>query len=841
MAVCKKITGTLFILFLIVSRSFSQDYVVSGVVSDARTRQPLAFVNIVINDSRFGGSTDIDGKFRLKSSDPVKYLQLSYVGYAPRTFYVGTRHENLVITMTEKDIDLTEVEILPGVNPAHRIIRNAIDNRELNDPEKLQSFSYTSYDKTVFIIDADTSLRNPFTDTLQAKRKSNVTLEFEPETDTTLSDSARLDSAEFFIQKLMEQQYLFLMENVTKRKFLAPDRNYNEVIATKMSGFKDPMFVFLTTQIQSFSFYKPFITIFQQNYVNPIGTGSLSKYFFKLEDTTYVGKDTIFVISFRPRHGTNFDGLKGVISISTHKWGIRSVIAQPYGEAGGISIKIQQSYDIIDSNYWFPVQLNTDISLNNFRIGKYVAIGSGRYYIRDIVLNPELVRREFNHLDVEVNKDATIRTETYWDQYRVDSLTSRDKKTYEVLDSIGKANNFDKMAKNFKTLLTGRIPWGPIEFDINKFIGYNTYEGLILGLGIHTSDKVSKTFKIGGYYQYAFAVSTSKYGGDASVVINRRHDVRVKAAYFYDLTESGGVSFPDDNESVLSGNFRPLLLKQLDRTQCANASISFRATKYLLMNAGFNWSHKKTSNYDLATYEGNAVILQDDFIFTEFGAGFKWAYGEKFIQTTDSKMSLGTKFPILWVQYTRGIKGLADGGFDYDRFDLKLRKTFNIKYLGKLTVQVSAGYVDQPIPACNLFNGNGSYRLITLFAPYSFATMRMNEFLNSGYGALYLYHDFEQLLFKGKKWFHPEFAIAQNIGFGFLADKSRYAYYNEDLKEMNLGYYESGLLINNIVNLKLYKVGIGAFYRWGPYSFDNVGDNFAYKISLIFPLNAFTN
>ena len=144
-----------------------------------------------------------------------------------------------------------------------------------------------------------------------------------------------MDSLDTFIKKLMSQQYLFLMENVTKRKFMAPDRNYNEVIATKMSGFKDPMFVFLTTQIQSFSFYKPFITIFQQNYVNPIGTGSLSKYFFKLEDTTYVGKDTVYIISFRPRHGTNFDGLKGVISISTFKWGIQNVKAQPYGPAGG--------------------------------------------------------------------------------------------------------------------------------------------------------------------------------------------------------------------------------------------------------------------------------------------------------------------------------------------------------------------------------------------------------------------------------------------------------------------------------------------------------------------------
>jgi hypothetical protein len=52
---------------------------------------------------------------------------------------------------------------------------------------------------------------------------------------------------------------------------------------------------------------------------------------------------------------------------------------------------------------------------------------------------------------------------------------------------------------------------------------------------------------------------------------------------------------------------------------------------------------------------------------------------------------------------------------------------------------------------------------------------------------------------------------------------------------MELGYYESGLLINNIVNLRIYTIGLGAFYRWGPYSMEKTGDNFAYKFTLIFP------
>jgi len=834
-------TRNIFLLYFILASLVSSGqniYYVSGKVTDSKTKEPLAFVNIVINNSQYGGTTDIDGKFRLRSAYPVQRLQLSYVGYIPLTYPVGNKTENLSIQMTRTEIELTEVDIFPGINPAHRIIRNAIENRDQNDPEKLSSFSYTSYDKVVFTAEADTSINKEFKDTLAQKHQHQVLLFTLPASDTLTVDSTRTDSNNMALKNLLNKQFLFLMENVTKRKFLAPDKNYNQVIATRMSGFKDPIFVFLTTQIQSFSFYKPFITIFQNTYVNPISSGSLSKYFFKLEDTLYSSKDTVFVISFRPRRGANFDGLKGVISINTNKWAIQNVIAQPNHNQKGLRIKIQQLYELVDGEHWFPVQLNTDVKFMMLQVGGYAAIAKGRSYIRDIVLNPELVRREFNHLDVEVEKAAIDRSEKYWNQYRIDSLTAKDRKTYHIIDSIGKVTNFDKYAKGFKTILSGRIPLKIIDFDLTRVLGYDTYEGLILGLGIHTNDRIAKWFKIGGFYQYSFAISTAKYGGDASFLLNKRNDFSIRGGYFYDLVESGGVKFFDDYNSILSGNFQPLLVKKLDRVENENFSLTIRARKYWLFNLGISRSFKRSTTSDLATAVGNAVILQDEFQFTDVIAALKWAYKEKFIQTIDDKISLGTNYPVIWLQYTHGIKGLLDGQFEYNRLDLKARKTFMIKYLGKLTIQLNAGYVDQPVPACDLYYGNASYRLITLYAPNSFATMRMNEFLSSKYASLSIYHDFGYLLFKGKKWFHPEFALSQNIGFGWLDHPERYRYVNlsqEPYKTMDLGYYESGLLINKLIDLKLYTIGIGAFYRWGPYSMNNTWDNFAWKVTVIFP------
>ncbi len=811
--------------------AFSQEvFTVSGKVTDKNTHKPLAFVNIVQEDGS-GGTSDIDGKFRFRWNSRPRYLAFSYVGYEALKYPLTENLQNLQIGMNPKQIELKEVEVLPGVNPAHRMIKNAIDNRDVNDPEKLLSFSYTSYDKTFFTVDTDTTLGKSVVD-------SNMMKRFMMRGDSSaFGDTIRkkmADTSEAKTKAFFESQYLFLMENVTKRKFLHPDKNYNKVIAARMSGFKDPIFVFLTTQIQSFSFYKPFITIFQSSYVNPIGAGSLSKYFFKLEDTTYTGHDTTFIISFRPGKGTNFDGMKGVISISSNKWAIQNVTAEP-AKSSGMQIRIQQMYELIEGEHWFPMQLNTDVTFYNLQAGRHFLIAKGRSYIKDIVLNPDLVKREFSYLDVEVDKSAGARTDEFWNQYRTDTLSSKDRKTYKVLDSIGKSANLDKYAKSLQTILTGRWPWGPIDIDISKFINYNTYEGLILGLGIHTNDKLARWFRIGGFYQYAFAISTSVYGGDGTFYINKRHDISLAADYYYNLVPSGLVSFPLDNESILGGNFGPLFSLKLDRTQHFGMNFGFRAFKWFLFNLGLSNDFKTSTTWDYAVIQGNSVTLGDQFTFTEVKAGFKWAYKEQYIQTIDNRINLGTKYPLVWIEYTRGIKGFINGQYDYNKIDLKVKKTFNIKFLGKLTFQLSGGYVDQPIPACNLYYGNATYRVFSLYAPNTFGTMRMNEFLSNTYASLFIYHDFGHLLLKGRKWFHPEFAIAQNIGFGWLDNKDHYAFQTPPPREMNLGYYESGLLINNIVNLKLYTIGLGAFYRWGPYGFDNVGDNFAYKVSIIFP------
>ena len=59
----------------------AQPHQIKGKVVDSKTKEPLAFVNITINDGRYGGTTDIDGIFTLQSNQKIHLLNFTYVGY----------------------------------------------------------------------------------------------------------------------------------------------------------------------------------------------------------------------------------------------------------------------------------------------------------------------------------------------------------------------------------------------------------------------------------------------------------------------------------------------------------------------------------------------------------------------------------------------------------------------------------------------------------------------------------------------------------------------------------------------------------------------------------------
>lgn len=814
----KTVSILLFLFLILRIQSIAQTVVIKGRVIDYETRDALAFVNIQVNEGPEGCISDIDGRFVVRSSVPVYKLKLSYVGYEPLEFKSENMNKEILIRLKKTAYELPEIVVKPGINPAHRIISQAVANRFINNHENLPSFSYTSYEKMVF---------GPESDSI-------------PAIDSLAADSSYIRAKAFF-----DKQHLFMMESVVKRDFKFPGENYNRVIASRVSGFSDPLFVFLISQLQSTSFYKDVIKIVDKDYINPVSNGSFRKYYFEIQDTLIEPwpYDTTYIISFRPLLNTNFDGLKGTVYISTNGFAIRNVIAVPSVEEGVFSIKIQQLYDFVDSTRWFPVQLNTDLIIKNTAIkidntGKnsLKMKGRGKSYISNINFDPKLRRDQFGAIEVDILPDAYKQTEQTWNRYRIDSLSAQEKRTYQFVDSIGKAKNFDKLTKKFDAFMNGKVTLGYVDMYLDYLFKVNHYEGLRLGLKLSTSDKVSKWFRIGGYGAYGFLDTKWKYGVDGTLIFDRFRDFTLKAAFYNDVEEAGAdTKFRQERNLLNPERFREIMVEKMDHTRSYSASLNSRILKYMTVGTAFA-VYNRTPLYDykyLVAAGENINITTSDFNFTEASLTMRYAYGEKYIKNARSIMSLGTDYPIIQFAFTHGFENVLGGQYVYNRFDLKINKAIFIKYLGTTSFTFQAGIIDRDIPYVNLYNSNASYRPFTFYTPVSFATMRMDEFTADRFASLFISHNFGNLLFRSRH-FKPEPELVTNIGIGSLSHPENHG--KDGIKSYEKGYFESGMVINKIVRLGITNLGLAWFYRYGPYSMPTPSENMAWKIAFQFIL-----
>lgn len=813
------------------------DVILLGRVVDQDTGEPLAFVNIVYNERGTGTTTGIDGRFTITSGLMPDFLKLSYVGYEAKTVIPSGDDAGrvMLIGMEQKPVLLEEVTIRPGINPAHRIILRALENRRMNNPEMLSSFSYTSYNRLYFTLVPDTllsrinlpgtsgvSIRFAFTGETGAEEK-------EPESDGATGE---VDSSEIRLREFIEKQHLFLMESVSKRQYRRPGRNNEQVVASRVSGFQDPSFTLLATQLQSFTFYDDFISILDRRYLNPISRGSTSRYSFILEDSMFTEQDdTLYIISFRPYPNRNFDGLQGVVYINTNGYAVQNVIAEPFEPQSFFTIRIQQNYNFVDGRQWFPGELNTDIIFGRESVStgtrtSYRPVGIGKSYLSDIVLEPELSRRNFGSVELEVMADAYRRDNSFWDLYRTEPLSSKDLQTYHYMDSVGQAANFDRTLRIFETLASGYIPWGYLNIDYSSLLDYNYFEGLRPGLRLVTGERVSRRFSAGGHLAWGFKDKRLKYGAETSLLLYRPGDIKIGLSYSNDVEEAGGYDFFGTGSALSTESFRRFMVGRMDYSEKYDASLSFRLLRHF--GGRVYLTRSVVTPGDDYVFAGDAGT-GGPFHFTEAGLQLRFAYRERFMQTPrGTRISMGTDYPVVWINAGIGT-GLFDGEYEYTRISAAAFHTIETRRFGRASVMLEGGVNNSQVTYQLLFSGKGSFRDFSVEAANSFATMRPAEFISDRFLSLFLRQNFESLLFRSGS-FRPEVVLVTNMGIGQLSGRENHL--NIPVNTMEKGYIESGVLVNNLLRQFFLGYGIGVFYRYGPYSFDRVADNFAFKLTL---------
>ncbi|GGE07675.1 DUF5686 and carboxypeptidase-like regulatory domain-containing protein [Psychroflexus salis] len=804
-------------VLLCTSLAYGQ-FEISGKVIDAKTSESLAFANITFNAiSNRGVITDIDGNFYYQSKDSLKTLKVSYLGYKDLQIEVK-QYKDVILQLETSEESLNEVIITNGENPALRIIRKVIANRDLNNPLKKGGFKYTAYNRS--IIDREgrqktaDSLRNAFLNQIEKG-------ELDPKSDS-ISDYEKI--------LIQERNFnIMLFESVSQRKFLPPDLSEEKVIATRVSGFKNPYFAMLATELQPFGFYEDNIDLLDLHFLNPIASGSIKRYDYQLEEQIFRAKDTIFNISFQPKKSSNIDGLKGFMYVNSNGYALQNIVAEPFDEMM-INLKIQQKYQYLNNEDWFPEQLNFEIMENN---GVFI---NGKSYLSEIELLDSLKKKDFSEVALTYAKDAPNKPEAFWDAYRIDSLSQKDKATYRVVDSIGERLKLDKIVEVGTEIGNGYIPWGKFNIPINRFFGYNKHEGFRLGAGLETNKKLFKNIVFGGYVAYGHRDNDWKYGVKIRFDIDPTKDMFLQLNYQNDVREIGTASMNRSSGFSLNGDLRSFIASHMDFVESFELKFGRRDLKYLTWSASLKNENIKPQ-YDYFFIENQNLISNYSNTQAEFK--LRYAHRERIVETPLKRVSLGTNYPVFNAIYTQGFDNLLGGDFSYQKIEASVHQSFFLRNFGKTRYRFQTGYLDGNVPLGLLFTGEGSKDNDIPVVMYdTFQTMLPYEFLSDRYAHLFLTHDLGSLLFKTKK-FSPGLVIHHNMGWGSLNTVFSHAwtYKTKDDVFIESGLELTKLIQMNYLNTMYFNFGIGGFYRYGDYSLDNSSDNFALKINTTFSFN----
>jgi Family of unknown function (DUF5686) len=763
-------------------------------ILDQNTNQPVSFANVRTLDGKHGMTSDIDGY--VKFDENYKSLIISHVNYKTQQFNAPFTEK---IYLLPKQNDLLEI-VVSSVNPAVRVIKEAVKNRELHNPKTLSSYTYYAYSR--LYID--------------------------------------MEGGEEKLQKTLKNQHLFMSESRTKHDFLKPNREQETLLFHKTSGMENPLFASFLSSFQQFSFYDEliFLRLTNRTYLNPISKNSWKKYYFDLQDTLINDTDSTFVIAFEPRENTTFEGFKGFLHINSDGYAIENISVEPVSVGALISFKMQQRYERVEKQ-WFPKQENLEIFQQGITTKDVLIKYSFKTYLSDIQIDKNLKKSDFSNLNRIVKSKSYVGEDTFWNKYRSDSLSDKEINTYQFYQSmpVKRLKQVDKFMNAVEFLLSGYIPFRQFKIPINSLLRQNNYEGTRLGFGLRTGDNFSEKLAFEGYIGYGFKDKALKYGFLTNF---RLKDARsfFQLSYKQDLIEPATIDDGYRNLNITDLRYRSFLTERMDSLQQIRLLFQTPISRKGRIQIGF--SHElRNPTYHYQYVKNDAALGDSMYRNSAVNLGLRWAWGETFSQFNNTIYQSQKPRMILQIFAEKGIKDILNSDLNYTKLDINFQERFASRRFGTTSLSFTATKIWGDVPYSYLVNGlGGANKRTNNFATANlFQTMKLYEFTSDQQVSLIVKQNFGRFIPSKSIYFQPELVISQGVSYGNLQNPNTHK--SIDIQTLDKGYFESGLTINKLLRIKYLDfmyitAGAGIFARYGAYALPNSADNLVFRYHIGF-------
>ena len=747
---------------------------VSGIVTDQQGN-PLQYASVFIKGTTKGTTANNQGKYFLDLEAGNYTITCQYVGYSRQEKAITVTNENSTLNfqLSLQQTIMKEVVVhAGGEDPAYEIIRNAIKKKK-DYVEPLDSFTCEAYIKTLI------RLRKLPKKILGKKIEDNDRKDM------------GLDSA--------GKGIIYLSESLTKIASKKPSKVKLEVLSGRESrgngfGFNFPTFI---------NFYNNNVTVFisqlnPRGFISPIADGALNYYRYKYLGSFFEDGKEINQIKVIPRR--KYEPLFfGTINITEGDWRIHSLELNLSKESQLEildTMRIKQIHVPISKDVW---QTKDQVIYFTFNMLGIDAIGNFLNVYNKYDIAPQFGKKYFNNVVVAYDTAVNKKSKQYWDSVRPVQLEPEEAKDYKIKDSIFQYQRdssrskhaIDSMRKRQGHITLLKIFWNgytrsnfdpvhPFSYSwepLLKNVSYNTVEGLV----VNAEATIRKSYpalrqQISFTPHLRYGFNNTHFNAWGTLSFSRRTFNRDADGFGVASRSSWSVAggkrinqFNKENPiTPLLNSIYTLLDKRnymkLYENYFGSITYNKRFDNDLRVTADLLYEDRlpvsNTTDFTIFKYADKTFTPNYPFekISQQFarhqaviaGIGLQFKPGQRYIQFPRGKMAIGSKYPTLALNYSKGIQNVLGSDVNFDKWKFSVWDEMNFKLRGLLKYRFSiGGFLNRKavfIQDYQHFNGNQVIAASEYLNSFQIAPYYENSTTAAFYAVGHIEHHFNGLL-----------------------------------------------------------------------------------------------
>jgi hypothetical protein len=694
----KKSFILLYLLFQIAVTSADAQTIIRGRVTDVQTFEPVVFANIVFKGTTIGTQTGFDGSYVLNGITGSDSILISFVGYETKTIgIIPDTEQNIDIHLNPALFSIAEVIIRPGENPAIKLLREVWRKMPENHIEKLSAYQYVNYSRSTLFV------RKP-----GYYKKTDKTLEkvfsWEFEKYTVKTGEEDIPAIPSYFTEILSDNF-FLKS--TGQNFINIKSSHSEGIAFESTNLPAQ----LITKQENFNFMDNAVRIIDRSFISPLSRFGPLYYKYYLNDTSLIdNRYYCFRVDFVPKREED-PVFRGSFWINDTTFALKRISVE-IGQKAELNFirraKIQQDYEPVDFEAWFPVSTRFMADAANLFVTNYSRK-------TDIVINKP---REpgFYSSELKAGFDSENPDPDFWNRVRMNSLEKTDSLALQKIEVIKNTSRISIPAKLIEAAIRGYYDLGKFELGpYLLFYGYNETEGSRFRIGGRTNVRFSNRLIIEGYAAFGTRDNRLKGSVQTEYLLSEKYWTKAGLQIRDDVENSGAIdefysqssfltfasTFGGSDMMARSTVLRPWIGSDIIRGLQAKLVFTYKTFE----PAG--------SDYHFAWYaDPSRTDLRESFRTNELGLILHYQPKAVYVLDGNRRFSVNfNQYPVFGIEYFKGFRNPGNGDFNYDRIIAGIQHRFNLGGFGNVVynVRFSRIFGSLPYPLLTTLAGNQSF------------------------------------------------------------------------------------------------------------------------------------